>query len=82
MKKLVRSPAVVLVLLAAHWQANAWDGEVNGVISSIHSVRNAGNYDFRVVLPNQPGPWCGPGSGGGWAALHADKPNSRACKPR
>lgn len=74
MKTFVRSLAVALMLLAAHWPASAWDGEVGGVISSIHSVPGAGNYDFRVVLPNQSGPWCGPASGG-WAALHSNELN-------
>lgn len=75
MKMLFRSLVVALMLLAAHRQASAWDGEVSGVISSIHSVPNAGSYDFRVVLPNQPGPWCGAPNSVGWAALHANEPN-------
>lgn len=75
MKMFVRPLAVALVLLAAHWQASAWDGEVTGVISSIHGVPNAGDYDFRVGLLNQPGPWCGPSQGSGWAALHSNEPN-------
>ena len=70
-----RSVIVALMLLAAHRQANAWDGEVAGVISAIHSVPNAGNYDFRVVMPNQPGPWCGAPNSGGWAVLHANESN-------
>lgn len=77
MKTCVRSTVVGLMLITAHWQASAWDGVVTGVISSIHSAPNAGNYDFRVVLPNQPGPWCGPANAqaDGWAALHSNEPN-------
>ena len=64
-----------LMLMAAHWQASAWDGTVSGVISSIDSLPVAGNYDFRVYLPSPPGPWCGPANGGGWAALNSNEPN-------
>lgn len=67
--------AVGLMLITAHWHASAWDGVVSGVVFSIHSSPSAGNYDFRVVLPNQPGPWCGPNSSSGWAALHSSEPN-------
>lgn len=61
--------------MGAHLQASAWDGVVSGVIYSIHSVPQAGNYDFRVVLANQAGPWCGPNSASGWAGLHSNEPN-------
>ena len=67
--------AVALMLMAAPWQASAWDGAVGGIISGLHSVPQAGNYDLRVLLANQPGPWCGPNSASGWAVLNSNEPN-------
>ena len=75
MKTCVQSMAVGLMLMAAHWQASAWDGVVSGIVSGLHSLPNAGNYDLRVLLANQPGPWCGPNSTSGWAGLHSNELN-------
>jgi hypothetical protein len=66
---------MALILTAVHWPVHAWDGALSGVISAIDSVPSAGQYDFRVYLRDQPGPWCGPTGASGWAAMHSNEPN-------
>lgn len=74
MNTLHRVAAAAFALMAGHSQICAWDGSLSGVISAVDSLPNSGNYDFRVYLRDQAGPWCGPGSSS-WGGMHATEPN-------
>lgn len=57
--------------------AYSWDGAVSGEIGEVHSLPQAGNYDFRVTLRGQTGQWCGSTdvTATGWAGLHSNEHN-------
>jgi hypothetical protein len=60
--------------------AHAWDGVVQGVISSMHTSTSTGNYEFRVYLRDNGAQWCAstnPGAAG-WAALHSTDANYKS----